>query len=270
MKKAFSVALSFVLYLLIIFISFLFIIKNTVLDVNFARNQLIESKYTENLIEEIEPQLKSTAIASGFQDTTFKSVISLESVENDILFEIDSLYNNNTETKNFNQINDEVYKIATDEVKKRELELTKELDDGIKNFANSYVIIYSKSIKLPFMQQTQNFITKATYFTNIAFKAILVMILIDIIILFILNKDANIMAYSIYSVIASIITLVFLSFFIKSNSQVENIAISSKSLYYLVVVGFNNFTNILFKTNIFLVILLAILIVATVRLKPKN
>lgn len=270
MKKAFSVVLSFVLYLLIIFISFLFIIKNTVLDVNFARNQLIESKYTENLIEEIEPKLKSTAIASGFQDTTFKSVLSLEQIEKDIFFEIDSLYNNTTETKNFTHINDEIYKIATDDVKKREIELTKELDDGIKNFANLYVTIYSNSIKLSFIQQAQNFIKQATYFTNIAFKSTFVMILINIIILFILNKDANIIAYYVYSIIASIITLVFLSFFIKSNSQIENIAISSKSLYYLVVVGFNNFINILFYANIFLVILFAILVFATVRLKPKN
>lgn len=235
-EKAASILISFLISLILFLFAGVLIAQGTLLNPDYLRKQLHESRYYENAMEEVENEFSSYASASGFDHKLLDSALDLSDFQLSVNQSLNRIYGDkegNTSAENFkNKLN----QILTQNAESRGVALTEDNKRSLLLLAQTCSDTYLQNIGFPYTEELAEGIEKIK--TGLRIPSVLLPIAAAVLagILFRMNRWRHrALRACIYAVLGTTLMLaVFPAYFFLSG-RIGQVAILSKSLYALTV-----------------------------------
>lgn len=260
-KKLLSYTLCIFLTLFLILLSILCVIKYTILNKEYVKQQLNSSNYYTDLYNIIQDGFNNYILQSGFDNKILDNIITISSITDDVNNLIDSLFAGSIVNISTSIVQDTLHANIENFISEHNYIVDDETSSNIKIFEDSIIdvyinnIVYSENI----VNTISTFMPKVQKLFTIAIIALVVLSIVLAILVFILNK-----ASLGISLVSSGLLLIFSHFYSYINIAINNILILNKAFSTFVSHILNIILNNLFIIGIVgLIIGLIIIILAS-------
>ena len=225
--------------LMLLSIVVLLVLKFTLLNNNYLKNQLEKNNYYEKLSKEIKTEMSYYTEQSGFDDTILEDIFKVSDVKSATNKYISSIYTGETEKFDTTLLEEKLNKNITNYLKDDNFKVTN--NEEIQKFIKQMSKIYNNEIKL--MGYTDSIGTLIPKLKNVIEYILLVLSLTLLLFLIINAKLFKRKEFSIILYTTSFLLLFFV-FYIKNSIDINNISIYSEIISNLIKVLIKNVLNI--------------------------
>jgi hypothetical protein len=256
--------LSFMFSLLLTLTVVLCLLQVTVFEQGFLRRQIERSRYSENIMFEVQETLLSFGLGSGFSEGFFERTISQDMLDADIFREISRIYEGSGKRVADNRFNENLRAGLTAYVEEQtgiqntNEELTYDQQYAIDNLAEISTAAYVNIVSIPF---TDQFFSVISYLRRINVWGLVMFIVLDIvcILLVLISNKKKVSRRSkveclMNGVSGAILILGVPTVFLFLSGVLRRISVSGQALYLLMQQYFDSVFQIVW-------ILLGILVV---------
>ncbi len=186
-KKFLSILIAFSTCLIIMFLTTVFIINNTLFNKSFIVKNLQHSDYIETCAEQIRNNMEKLGKDSGFSSDFFMTIASKDNVECDILNSFEKLYNNEDEDHS-SDFEDMLYGKFVEYGTSNGYKITEGVSDNLHKLASFCGQIYASHTSIPCNAQIRALIEMEKNFFGVYVLIGLTLLLFMIIILVLINR----------------------------------------------------------------------------------
>ena len=244
MKSSIKIILKYLLLfissLMVIMIALVTTFKFTLFNSNYVKNEFEKNNYYNKLATEIKTEMSYYTEQSGFTDDVLDNVFTENDVKYDFNRYINSLYTGEQFTIDTNEIEDNLNKNITAQLKGSNFKAAN--TEEIKKFVKQMTTIYEKEIKLMgYVDSAKNIISKVVYMcAKVLFVLVAGLVLSVLIYLKAFKtRDLSVMFYT-----SSFLLLFFVLYF-KNSIDINNISIYSELISNIIKELINNVLNII-------------------------
>ena len=239
-KKIISVIFAFFMSVFLFLLAALIIINSTLFSQQYIKGKMVSSNYAEKLTGEIREEFVSYGAASGFDETFFNSVLSVDIVYKDLDTTLNNLYRGEKQALQVGTLEKELLQKFTNYVNEQGGTITPEIQEAIEYLTANCVKSYQDHIQLPYADQIYSMMQKAKNPLNILMTILAVLTVILALFVFFLNHWRHrAVRYYIYTFSASALMCLALPAFFALSGKIHKVAITSPSLRGLVITAFN-------------------------------
>lgn len=254
---------SFIIMFLLILLVIICILKYSVFNEKYLYKELQINQYYDRLLEDINEEINSYIISSGFSSEIINNLYTKEELINDVNLFINNYYNGRKTI--FNK--QDMYKKIESNIKKIEEHDNLEVidSDNIQNFINDIVNIYQNEIRLyGFIDSFITSFNSIKNFINNCFILVIIslLILIPFIKRFVQNNYLN------SCIMSTGIILIIIRIFLYERIDVGNILIITKSFSIILNKIIVNIGIVMYIISLELILVSIILMLNCV--KEKN
>ena len=206
--------------ILFFFLSCLVILLTTVFNENYLLNILEKNNYYAGLHDVIQNQMSYQIVQAGFDEEVLENIFDEDLLRRSTKKVLDGLYNNNEINISTTSIEEQLNKNIEEYVSKRGLTIDDEeaVAKFVKEMANIYVTNVGYSNTIEKVRSTFSQLYTIVFMATIISSILLVLTYLGTKIFF---KERNIIT----SLLTAGILLIFFSFYIKENIDINNITI---------------------------------------------
>ena len=182
-----SILIAFSTYLIIMFLTIVFIINNTLFNKSFIVKNLQHSDYIATSTEQIRNNMEKLGKDSGFSSDFFMTIIKKDNIERDILNTFEKLYNNENEEYS-SDFEDMLYGKFVEYGTSNGHKITEGVSDNLHKLASFCGQIYASHTSIPCYAQIRALIEMEKNFFSVYVVVGLILLLFIVTILFLINR----------------------------------------------------------------------------------
>ncbi|MEG0457687.1 MAG: hypothetical protein RR549_06105, partial [Oscillospiraceae bacterium] len=161
----------------------------------------------------------------------FTTILEEKRVENDVKKSIDSMFGKEVSPSDFEEY---LYKNLVQNVKNRGLTITEENDESLKHLAKICNEEYENSFKIPGDDIIKSILPNLNTAILIFIIILVIVSIICVVLIYFLQKRRNYYKFYIYSLTATMGTILIPVLLIEYQNRIKNLGIDDKGLYYLI------------------------------------
>jgi hypothetical protein len=235
--------LSFMISLLLTITVVLCLLQITVFDQGFLRRQIERSRYSENIMLEVQETLSSFGMGSGFSEGFFVRTISQDMLNADIFREISRIYDGSEKRVADNRFSENLradltaYVEAQTGIQNTDEELTYDQQYAIDNLAEISTAAYVNIVSIPF---TDQFFSVISHMRRINVWGLVLFIVLDAVcvLLVLISNKKKVSRRSkveclMNGVSGAILIIGVPTVFLLFSGELRRISVSGRALYLL-------------------------------------
>lgn len=234
-RSAVSIVLSFLFSIFISVFVLLLICLTTLLNSGYLASHIQGSEYSQYRAEELKEIFISYGMASNFDEETMSSLIDPEQVEEDILARARAIYSSAEASYDMQPLEDEFYDKLTQNVSDRDISMTEENKQAVRELAKLCAEAYESEISLPAASQVSNILGKIKLPVWIALGVDAVLMVFTGWYLFHLyRRRYRSIAYLIYALSGSALLIGLPGLVVLLSGRIARLGIINQALYSLI------------------------------------
>ncbi|MBQ9023919.1 MAG: hypothetical protein IJ105_01705 [Bacilli bacterium] len=224
-KKVSGYVFLFIQSLILLSITILLVLRLTVLDKSFIKNELNKNNYYKKINDEIKTEMTYYTDQSGFDDSILDNIFSLIDIKNTTNSFISSIYNGETYTVNTSQIEEKLNNNINKYIENEHFQIVDQ--EQLNKFVKQIASVYSDEIKLMgYLDKVCKYIPKLIDFID---YAIVVLFALFVLLLILNEKLIKRRDYSVILYTSGFIIL-FIIIGFRSSIDIKNLLIYSKTI----------------------------------------
>lgn len=271
--KILNAVLVVVLTVCIIGIVILKVASSTILKETYVHKMMVESKYYDNLYEEIKSNFENYIGPSGFDENILDDICSKQDIQNDTEKILDNIYEGKGEKINTEEIKSRIIDKINQKVQEQDNIITEKMQASIKKFAETIADEYINTIShTEYEEQLNSLYKEITKLVEIAQKALFITIAIIVSLLIVLNiKNLYCSALSIgIAICSSGAFIIAIYYIIHSNVKISQLKILNNAISLALQNTVTDILNTTFKIGWILTIIGIILIAVSNTINVVN
>ena len=271
--KILNAVLVVVLTVCIIGIVILKVASTTILKETYVHKMMEESKYYDNLYEEIKSNFENYIGPSGFDENILDDICSKQDIQNDTETILDNIYEGKGEKINTEEIKSRIIDKINQKVQEQDNIITEKMQASIKKFAETIADEYINTIShTEYEEQLNSLYKEITKLVEIAQKALFITIAIIVLLLIVLNiKNLYCSALSIgIAICSSGAFIIAIYYIIHGNVKISQLKILNNAISLALQNTATNILNTTFKIGWILTIIGIILIAVSNTINVVN
>ena len=271
--KILNAVLVVVLTVCIIGIVILKVASSTILKETYVHKMMVESKYYDNLYEEIKSNFENYIGPSGFDENILDDICSKQDIQNDTEKILDNIYEGKGEKINTEEIKSRIIDKINQKVQEQDNIITEKMQASIKKFAETIADEYINTIShTEYEEQLNSLYKEITKLVEIAQKALFFTIAIIVSLLIVLNiKNLYCSALSIgIAICSSGAFIIAIYYIIHSNVKISQLKILNNAISLALQNTVTDILNTTFKIGWILTIIGIILIAVSNTINVVN
>ena len=271
--KILNAVLVVVLTVCIIGIVILKVASSTILKETYVHKMMVESKYYDNLYEEIKSNFENYIGPSGFDENILDDICSKQDIQNDTEKILDNIYEGKGEKINTEEIKSRIIDRINQKVQEQDNIITEKMQASIKKFAETIADEYINTIShTEYEEQLNSLYKEITKLVEIAQKALFITIAIIVSLLIVLNtKNLYCSALSIgIAICSSGAFIIAIYYIIHSNVKISQLKILNNAISLALQNTVTDILNTTFKIGWILTIIGIILIAVSNTINVVN
>ena len=271
--KILNAVLVVVLTVCIIGIVILKVASSTILKETYVHKMMVESKYYDNLYEEIKSNFENYIGPSGFDENILDDICSKQDIQNDTEKILDNIYEGKGEKINTEEIKSRIIDRINQKVQEQDNIITEKMQASIKKFAETIADEYINTIShTEYEEQLNSLYKEITKLVEIAQKALFFTIAIIVSLLIVLNiKNLYCSALSIgIAICSSGAFIIAIYYIIHSNVKISQLKILNNAISLALQNTVTDILNTTFKIGWILTIIGIILIAVSNTINVVN
>lgn len=149
--RVLSIIVAWILCMLILLLTGLAILRFTLCDPDFLKQQIVNGNYTEIAAQELRENYKSYGAAGGFDNSVMESFVNEQELKNDILKAVDLMYGMDVPEQDYSTWQSNIYEALIENVESRDIRVTKEIESGVLTLAAACSSDYEQRTSIPFL-----------------------------------------------------------------------------------------------------------------------
>lgn len=271
--KILNAVLVVVLTVCIIGIVILKVASSTILKETYVHKMMVESKYYDNLYEEIKSNFENYIGPSGFDENILDDICSKQDIQNDTEKILDNIYEGKGEKINTEEIKSRIIDRINQKVQEQDNIITEKMQASIKKFAETIADEYINTIShTEYEEQLNSLYKEITKLVEIAQKALFITIAIIVLLLIVLNiKNLYCSALSIgIAICSSGAFIIAIYYIIHGNVKISQLKILNNAISLALQNTVTDILNTTFKIGWILTIIGIILIAVSNTINVVN
>ena len=271
--KILNAVLVVVLTVCIIGIVILKVASSTILKETYVHKMMVESKYYDNLYEEIKSNFENYIGPSGFDENILDDICSKQDIQNDTETILDNIYEGKGEKINTEEIKSRIIDRINQKVQEQDNIITEKMQASIKKFAETIADEYINTIShTEYEEQLNSLYKEITKLVEIAQKALFITIAIIVLLLIVLNiKNLYCSALSIgIAICSSGAFIIAIYYIIHGNVKISQLKILNNAISLALQNTVTDILNTTFKIGWILTIIGIILIAVSNTINVVN
>lgn len=271
--KILNAVLVVVLTVCIIGIVILKVASSTILKETYVHKIMEESKYYDNLYEEIKSNFENYIGPSGFDENILDDICSKQDIQNDTETILDNIYEGKGEKINTEEIKSRIIDKINQKVQEQDNIITEKMQASIKKFAETIADEYINTIShTEYEEQLNSLYKEITKLVEIAQKALFFTIAIIVSLLIVLNiKNLYCSALSIgIAICSSGAFIIAIYYIIHGNVKISQLKILNNAISLALQNTVTDILSITFKIGWILTIIGIILIAVSNTINVVN
>ena len=271
--KILNAVLVVVLTVCIIGIVILKVASTTILKETYVHKMMEESKYYDNLYEEIKSNFENYIGPSGFDENILDDICSKQDIQNDTETILDNIYEGKGEKINTEEIKSRIIDKINQKVQEQDNIITEKMQASIKKFAETIADEYINTIShTEYEEQLNSLYKEITKLVEIAQKALFITIAIIVLLLIVLNiKNLYCSALSIgIAICSSGAFIIAIYYIIHGNVKISQLKILNNAISLALQNTVTDILSITFKIGWILTIIGIILIAVSNTINVVN
>ena len=271
--KILNAVLVVVLTVCIIGIVILKVASSTILKETYVHKMMVESKYYDNLYEEIKSNFENYIGPSGFDENILDDICSKQDIQNDTEKILDNIYEGKGEKINTEEIKSRIIDRINQKVQEQDNIITEKMQASIKKFAETIADEYINTIShTEYEEQLNSLYKEITKLVEIAQKALFITIAIIVSLLIVLNiKNLYCSALSIgIAICSSGAFIIAIYYIIHGNVKISQLKILNNAISLALQNTVTDILNTTFKIGWILTIIGIILIAVSNTINVVN
>ena len=244
LKIVLGYTLLFIESLLVFIITMILLLKATLLNSSYIKNQFQLNDYYKKAYSEIKTEMSYYTEQSGFDDSIIEDIFTLTDVKNASNRFINSIYNGEKDKTNTLVIEEKLNKKIDEYIQNENFQITNR--DEIDKFVKEMGKVFNNEVRLMgYLDKVSKYIPKIDdlFDYGIIFLSIILMFLVIINAKFFKRKDFGVIFYT------SAFLMIFITVSIVGSIDINNISIYSETI--------SNITKIIFKDMLKYIIFIA-------------
>lgn len=212
------------------------ILKFTLLDKGFFSKELEKSGYSQSLYEKIVEELSTEGYVSGFDETFFSQVLSVEDINTPVLTSVDRIYGTGEyKAVSVEETTDKLFEEFVRNLEGRGAAVDEEQKVQIKAFATECANYLSSNARLPFLSVGESLVKTAKPLTTYALIFLCIFVLFCIVFIVMTNpKSKEALCYLSYGLSATALMTAAPAVAMLTTGVLKRISIADKGFYNLV------------------------------------
>lgn len=271
--KFLNAVLVVVLTVCIIGFVILKVASSTILKETYIHKMMVESKYYDNLYEEIKSNFENYIGPSGFDENILDDICSKQDIQNDTEKILDNIYEGKGEKINTEEIKSRIIDRINQKVQEQDNIITEKMQASIKKFAETIADEYINTIShTEYEEQLNSLYKEITKLVEIAQKALFFTIAIIVSLLIVLNiKNLYCSALSIgIAICSSGAFIIAIYYIIHGNVKISQLKILNNAISLALQNTVTDILSITFKIGWILTIIGIILIAVSNTINVVN
>lgn len=234
MRNGISLLLSFLLCLFMALMVYVLVLRCTLINASFLKQQVEKSKYPAYVTEELQSVFISYGMSSGFDEAFFMNALDVRRTANDVRLAVDQLYTPSAQGPDIEGFQNNLYEQLVENVKQRQIEITEPVDEALKYLSKVCADTYKGEVSLPFSGTISGVLQSVERPLDIALALLMLMCLIVLSFQFAMRRTQTFLRYLAYSAGGASLLLAVPALWLLLSGFIGRIGITSEALYNLV------------------------------------
>ena len=220
--------LAFGVSLIVTLLSLMLVIRFTVFNNNYIKNNLVQNDYYDNLSKEIIEDMKSYIVSSGLSDEVLNDLFTIDQLTNDVENYVDYLFGNNI-IFDENHIRSKLQTNIDQYLKKYQIKISD--TESLELFIEDIVGIYYKEVSLyGYLNNYVQIFNKINSILNI-FIIVTIVVLLVCLIIYLKVFNAH---YIDSSIMSSGLSLIFIRYYLYNRIDIDYLIIITDNFSSLI------------------------------------